>query len=95
MRARWGHGAGKTLFCRLLRYCLGEDQFAPEDQRLSISTGLKRVGFGRGGAERHPLGRFERPLSVGRGHFAVANVLPEQLFDRQNEPTGMEPLLNH
>ena len=31
-----GHGAGKTLFCRLLRYCLGEDRFAPEDQRLSI-----------------------------------------------------------
>ena len=20
-----GHGSGKTLFCRLLRYCLGED----------------------------------------------------------------------
>ena len=35
-----------------------------------------------------------RPLGVGRGHFAVANVLPEQLFDWQNEPTGMEPLLN-
>lgn len=27
-----GHAAGKTLFCRLLRYCLGEDSFAdPED----------------------------------------------------------------
>ncbi|MBN0055952.1 chromosome segregation protein SMC, partial [Pseudomonas aeruginosa] len=24
-----GHGVGKTLFCRLLRYCLGEDKFAP------------------------------------------------------------------
>ena len=22
-----GHGSGKTLFCRLLRYCLGEDRF--------------------------------------------------------------------
>jgi hypothetical protein len=27
-----GHAAGKTLLCRLLRYCLGEDSFAdPED----------------------------------------------------------------
>lgn len=31
-----GHGDGKTLFCRLLRYCLGEDRFAPEDQRGRI-----------------------------------------------------------
>ena len=23
-----GHGSGKTLLCRLLRYCLGEDRFA-------------------------------------------------------------------
>jgi hypothetical protein len=28
-----GHGGGKTMFCRLLRYCLGEDGFAPEGQR--------------------------------------------------------------
>jgi hypothetical protein len=33
-----GHGAGKTLFCRLLRYCLGEDRFAPDPQRLSIGA---------------------------------------------------------
>lgn len=31
-----GHGGGKTMFCRLLRYCLGEDGFAPEGQRRSI-----------------------------------------------------------
>lgn len=28
-----GHGGGKTMFCRLLRYCLGEDGFAPAGQR--------------------------------------------------------------
>src|SRR5437588_287767 len=27
-----GHGSGKTLFCRLLRYCLGEPSFAASDQ---------------------------------------------------------------
>lgn len=31
-----GHGSGKTLFCRLVRYCLGEDSFAPEAERDSI-----------------------------------------------------------
>ncbi len=43
-----GHAAGKTLFCRLIRYCLGEDSFAdPED------TGAIRKGFPEGavGAE--------------------------------------------
>lgn len=89
-----GHGAGKTLFCRLLRYCLGEDRFAPEDQRLSISTeflnGWVSAEVMLNGT---PWGVL-RPLGIGRGHFAVEGALPEQLFDRLNEPTGMAPLLN-
>jgi hypothetical protein len=32
-----GHGSGKTLFCRLLRYCLGEHRFADETQRERIA----------------------------------------------------------
>src|SRR3972149_295469 len=31
-----GHGSGKTLFCRLLRYVLGGDRFSPDDQRFRI-----------------------------------------------------------
>ena len=31
-----GHGAGKTTFCRLLRYCLGEETFGSRDQRSRI-----------------------------------------------------------
>ena len=33
-----GHGSGKSTFCRLLRYCLGEDSFAPEVQKDAILT---------------------------------------------------------
>lgn len=89
-----GHGAGKTLFCRLLRYCLGEDQFAPEDQRLSISAEFLNGWVSAEVVLNGTPWGVLRPLGVGRGHFAVANVLPEQLFDRQNEPTGIAPLLN-
>lgn len=41
-----GHGAGKTLVCRLLRYCLGEPSFASEILRSKISAAFKdgRVG---------------------------------------------------
>lgn len=89
-----GHGAGKTLFCRLLRYCLGEERFAPESQRFSISEMFLN---GWVSAEVMLMGTpwgVLRPLGVGRGHFAVEGVLPELLFDRLNEPTGMIPLLN-
>src|ERR1700692_2339429 len=43
-----GHGAGKTMFCRLLRYCLGEDSFAPEGQRHRM---WDKLSNGRVGAE--------------------------------------------
>lgn len=89
-----GHGAGKTLFCRLLRYCLGEDRFAPDAQRLSIGAvflnGWVSAEVMLSGTPWAVL----RPLGVGRGHFAVAGVSPEQLFDRVTEPTGMAPLLD-
>ena len=41
-----GHGAGKTLVCRLLRYCLGEPHFASDDLRAKIASAFKdgRIG---------------------------------------------------
>lgn len=41
-----GHGAGKTLVCRLLRYCLGEPHFASDGLRSKISSAFRngRVG---------------------------------------------------
>lgn len=89
-----GHGAGKTLFCRLLRYCLGEDRFASEDQRLSISAEFLNGWVSAEVMLQGTPWAVLRPLGIGRGHFAVEGVLPEQLFDRLNEPTGMIPLLN-
>ena len=43
-----GHGNGKTMFCRLLRYCLGEDRFASAEQRARIAGAFPE---GRVGAE--------------------------------------------
>lgn len=88
-----GHGAGKSLFCRLLRYCLGEDRFAPEAQRLSIGRAFLTGWVSAEVLLHGKLWGVLRPLAVGRGHFAVEGVLPEQLFDRLQAPTGMAPLL--
>lgn len=89
-----GHGAGKTLFCRLLRYCLGEDRFAPEEQRLSIGMAFLNGWVSAEVMLQGTLWAVLRPLGVGRGHFAVQGALPEQLFERLNEPTGMAPLID-
>lgn len=89
-----GHGAGKTLFCRLLRYCLGEDRFAPEAQRQSISQTLLQ---GWVSAEVMLIGELWgvlRPLSGARKHFAVRGTQPEKLFERLDAPTGMQSLLD-
>src|SRR3546814_20916457 len=43
-----GHGGGKTTFCRLLRYCLGEDSFAPDGQRQRVWSAFPE---GKEGAE--------------------------------------------
>ena len=89
-----GHGAGKTLFCRLLRYCLGEDRFAPDPQRLSIGAAFLNGWVSAEVMLKDTPWAVLRPLGVGRGHFAVEGVSPEQLFDRLAEPTGMAPLLD-
>lgn len=88
-----GHGAGKTLFCRLLRYCLGEDRFAPEAQRLSIGAAFLNGWVSAEVMLNGALWGVLRPLGVGRGHFAVEGELPERIFERLNKPTGMKPLL--
>lgn len=89
-----GHGAGKTLFCRLLRYCLGEERFAADPQRLSIGTAFLNGWVSAEVMLQGTLWAVLRPLGVERGHFAVEGVSPEQLFDRLTEPTGMAPLLD-
>lgn len=61
-----GHGAGKTLFCRLLRYCLGEDTFSNDDQRRSIA---KQLPAGLIGAEVIVAGKpwaVIRPIGTTR-----------------------------
>lgn len=41
-----GHAAGKTLFCRLLRYCLGEIGFADDDDTAAIRQRFPDGGVG-------------------------------------------------
>lgn len=89
-----GHGSGKTLFCRLLRYCLGEDRYAAEDQRERVG-----VAFLNGivGAEVMLDGvcwAIVRPLGVRRRHMAVAGGNLDEIAAGEGTSTGLEPFLD-
>src|ERR1700685_1271221 len=90
-----GHGGGKTMFCRLLRYCLGEDGFAPESQRRSI---LEKLPNGHVGAEIMLDGRLWgvlRSLGAHQRDFAVEGGSLDELDKAIRDgvtPNGIDPL---
>jgi hypothetical protein len=88
-----GHGSGKTLFCRLIRYCLGEDRFATEPQRDRIGTAFLN---GIVGAEVILDGicwAIVRPLGVRRRHMAVRGGNLDEIAAGEGASTGMEPFI--
>jgi len=88
-----GHGSGKTLFCRLLRYVLGEDSFSPDDQRFRIGQAFPEGMVGAevmvGGTQWAVL----RPIGSHRLHYAVPDAGLEQVLAGEYAATGIEPFL--
>lgn len=88
-----GHGSGKTLFCRLLRYVLGEDHFAPEGQRRSIAHAFPEGMVGADVVVDGTQWALLRPIGLGRQHFAVPNTSLDQIFGNETAATGIEPFI--
>ncbi|MGD0358597.1 MAG: hypothetical protein ABSA73_13420 [Terracidiphilus sp.] len=89
-----GHGAGKTLFCRLLRYCLGEDTFSNDEQRRSI---IELLPAGLVGAEVVMNGKpwaVIRPIGQTRKHVAREGATLEELAPMKEPGGSIEPLLD-
>ena len=87
-----GHGSGKTLLCRLLRYCLGESRYAPHEQREKIVAAFPD---GLVGAEVMVDGTqwaVVRPIGTSRKHFAMKNASLDAVSEDVS-PTGMDPFL--
>ena len=81
-----GHSAGKTTFCRLLRYVLGEKTFATK-----TNTALIKELFPHGyvGAELHVKGikwAVLRPLGENRNSYVLKGVSVEELIEKRGEP---------
>lgn len=89
-----GHGGGKTLFCRLLRYCLGEGRYAPEDQRSRIGEVFPN---GLVGAEVMLDGTcwaIVRPLGSRRRHLVIPDGNLDELAADEAASIGIEPFLD-
>ena len=88
-----GHGSGKTLFCRLLRYCLGEHRFADETQRERIALAFPN---GIVGAEVMLDGvcwAVVRPLGIRRRHVAIADGDLDEIAAGDGATTSIDPLV--
>jgi len=88
-----GHGSGKTLFCRLIRYCLGEDRFATEAQRERIGAALLNGLVGAEVILDGTCWAIVRPLGVRRRHMAVSNGNLEEIAAGEGSSTGLEPFI--
>lgn len=88
-----GHGSGKTLLCRLIRYCMGERRFAPEDVRSSIGVpflegivGAEVILDGVCWAVARPLGHRQRHVAIPDGNL-------DAIAAGEGAHTGIEPLI--
>jgi len=89
-----GHGGGKTLFCRLLRYCLGEERFAPDEQRELIAAVFPNGLVGAEVILDGACWAIVRPLGMRRRHMAVRDGNLEEVARGEEPSTGIEPFLD-
>lgn len=88
-----GHGAGKTLFCRFIRYCLGEDTFANDEQRRQIVNHFKEGFVGAEVLVNGTLWSVIRPIGLTRKHMVGEGVTLDRLLTENPSSTGMAPFL--
>ena len=90
--AAMGHGGGKTMFCRFLRFCLGEESFAPEVQRYRIAASFPK---GHVGAEILLEGQVwlvVRSIGERRRDTVMKGESLDNIFEQNPSATGIEPL---
>ncbi len=88
-----GHGSGKTLFCRLLRYCLGEHRFADETQRERIALAFPNGIVGAEVMLDDVCWAVVRPLGIRRRHVATADGNLDEIAAGDGATTSIDPLV--
>lgn len=76
-----GHASGKTTFCRLLRYVLGERHFSSESIRQLIRDKFPAGWMVAEVVIDDETWLVKRPVGIGRQSFAARSVTFENLLD--------------
>jgi hypothetical protein len=90
-----GHGGGKTSFCRLIRYCLGEESFGTDAQRQRIANAMPDAHVGAEVMLDGELWNVIRPVGAGTSlgsHCAIKGGLLETLVQGEIPNPTMTPL---
>lgn len=85
-----GHSTGKTTFCRMIRYCLGEPTFGTKEKQQLIREAFP---YGYVGAEFHVDGvawAVARPIGHSKVSYAAQGVKLEELLEKKLNPHGFE-----
>lgn len=81
-----GHSAGKTSFCRLLRYALGETTFATKGNSELIRRSFPRGYIAAEIVVRGTLWAALRPIGSGRASYLRENGTIEELIAERGQP---------
>lgn len=87
-----GHGGGKTSFCRLIRYCLGENSFGSITLREMIA---RQIPEGYVGAEiilDSETWIVLRPIGTGNRHYCAKGEILDDAFIADLPNTGLAEL---
>lgn len=87
-----GHGGGKTTFCRLFRFCLGEDTFAPDDLRRRIGEVFPKGWVGAEIVLDGDVWMVLRSLGHRRRDIVQAGGTLDNAFSEERKVTGMSLL---
>lgn len=90
-----GHGGGKTSFCRLIRYCLGEDSYGTDAQRQRIANAMPDACVGAEVMLDGELWNVIRPIGAGAGsgrHYAQQGGLLDALVQGEIPNSTISPL---
>ena len=90
-----GHGGGKTSFCRLIRYCLGEESFGTDAQRQRIANAMPDAHVGAEVMLDGELWNVVRPIGAGTSlssHCAIKGGSLDTLLQGEIPNPTMTPL---
>jgi hypothetical protein len=90
-----GHSAGKTLFCRLVRYVLGESTFGNDDIRRAIRGKFLEGIVVAEVVVNHVSWLIIRPLSINGKNQVVRNSTIDNLFDVNLKTETFGEFRNH